>query len=75
MKVKVSIEEHLCKTIEIEVPDCLEEDEDAAMIYADKKAKQMYHDKEIILTADDHNGVVLMQIELEDGTCTNWYDM
>lgn len=72
-KVKVSIEEHLCKTIEIEVPDCF--DETSAMIYADKKAKQMYRDKEIILTADDHNGVVLMQIELKDGTCTDWYDM
>lgn len=73
MKVKVSIEEHLCKTIEIEVPDNLDEDE--AMEYAEDKAREMYKNEEIILTADDHNGVVLMQIELEDGTCTDWYDM
>lgn len=72
MKVKVSIEEHLCKTIEIEVPDYLE---DLAMEYAEDKAREMYKNEEIILTADDHNGVVLMQIELEDGTCTDWYDM
>lgn len=73
MKVKVSIEEHLCKTIEIEVPDNLDENE--AMEYAENEAREMYKNEEIILTADDHNGVVLMQIELEDGTCTDWHDM
>ena len=73
MKVKVSIEEHLCKTIEIEVPNNLDENE--AMEYAENEAREMYKNEEIILTADDHNGVVLMQIELEDGTCTNWYDI
>lgn len=72
-KVKVSIEEHLCKTIEIEAPDNLDENE--AMEYAENEAREMYENEEIILTADDHNGVVLMQIELEDGTCTEWYDM
>lgn len=72
-KVKVSIEEHLCKTIEIEVPDNLDENE--AMEYAENEAREMYKNEEIILTADDHNGVVLMQIELEDGTCTDWFDM
>lgn len=73
MKVKVSIEEHLCKTIEIEVPNNLDENE--AMEYAEDEAREMYENEEIILTADDHNGVVLMQIELEDGTYTDWHDM
>ena len=74
-KVKVSIEEHLCRTIEIEVPSIFDDDEDGAMMYAEKKAKEMYHNKEIILDADDHNGIGFLEIELEDGTCTNWFDM
>lgn len=72
-KVKVSIEEHLCRTIEIDVPSELDTDE--AMEYAECKAREMYDDKEIILDADDHNGIRLMQIEHEDGSCTDWFDM
>ena len=69
-KVKVSIEETLCKTIEIEVPagvgDPLE--------WAEAKAKEMHKNREIVLTADDFNGQRCMMIEDEHGFATNWFD-
>ena len=72
-KVSVFVEEHLCREIIIDVPDEL--DTDDAMDYAEKKVKEKYDNKEIILTADDHNGVRLWMTEHENGTSTNWRDM
>lgn len=69
-KVKVSIEEHLCRTIEIEVPD----DVNDALEYAEEKAKEMYFNEEIVLTADDFNGQRCMMVEDEDGFATSWND-
>ena len=75
MKVRVTIEEHLSKTIEIDVPDELGLDADSEMEYAEDKVKEMYDNEEIILTADDHNGTCLWMTEHEDGTSTDWRDM
>lgn len=70
MKVNVSIEEHLCKTVTIEVPDNVED----ALEYAEEKAKEMYSNEEIVLTADDFNGQRCMMAEDENGFATNWFD-
>lgn len=72
-KVTVYIEEHLCRGIEIDVPDGF--DTDDAIEYAEDKVKEMYKNEEIVLTADDFNGNRLWSSEHEDGTCTNWRDM
>ena len=69
-KVKVFIEEHLCKEVEIEVPN----DVDDAMEWAEEKAKEMYENEEIILTADDFNGQRCMMVQDEDGHETEWFD-
>ena len=45
-----------------------------AMKYAERKAKQMYEDEEIILTADDFNGICLMMVQDEDGNETGWFE-
>jgi hypothetical protein len=71
-KVNVFIEEHLCKRVEIEVPN--EMNKLDAMKYAERKAKQMYEDEEIVLTADDFNGICLMMVQDEDGNETGWFE-
>ena len=71
-KVNVFIEEHLCKRVEIEVPN--EMNKLDAMKYAERKAKQMYKDEEIVLTADDFNGICLMMVQDEDGNETGWFE-
>ena len=69
-KVKVFIEEHLCKEIVIEVPEYVPDEMD----YAEQMAKQMYENEEIVLTADDYNGTRLMMVQDEDGHETGWFD-
>ena len=71
-RVNVSIEETLCKTVTIEVPDDVED----AIEYAEDKAKEMYFNGEIVLTADDFNGqrCMMAEDEDEDGYATNWFD-
>ena len=73
-KVKVWIEETLCREIEIEVPDGLDLNE--RLSYAEEKAKEMYRDEEIVLDADDFSGLVQMSLE-DDETKTNteWFDI
>lgn len=72
-KVSVFIEEHLCKEIIVDVPDGM--DIDDAMDYAEKRVKEQYDNGDIVLTADDHNGIVLWMTEHENGISTNWRDM
>lgn len=67
-KVNVFIEEHLCKCVEIEVPDGVED----AMSYAEDKAREMYRNEEIVLTGDDKNGVRMMMVQDGDFE-TNWF--
>lgn len=73
-KVKVWIEEHLCREIEVEVPDDMGVDE--RMEYAEELVKEQYKCGEIVLDADDFNGVVEICVQdVETETTTEWYDM
>lgn len=63
-KVNVFIEEHLVRKTEIEVPDNLSESE--RMEFAATKAEEMYKNQEIVLDADDFNGVRLMMVQDEE---------
>ena len=62
-KVKVNLRQ----TIEIEVPPYF--NEEVAKMYAYKKAREKFHN------ANNHNGAAMVQFELADGTCTDWYNM
>lgn len=68
MKVSVFIEEHLCREVIIDVPT---NDIDEAMELAEEQAKEMYENEEIVLTADDFNGVRQMMVECGDYS-TSW---
>lgn len=68
MKVSVFIEEHLCKEVIIDVPT---NNTDEAMEIAEKQAKEMYDNGEIILTADDFNGIRQMMVKCADYS-TGW---
>lgn len=57
-KVKVNIEEHLNKEIYIDVPEGIEDPE----VYAEEKVAKMYGNGELILDADDYNGIALISI-------------
>lgn len=73
-KVKVYIEETLCREIEVEVPDELDVTE--RMQFAEDKVKEMYRDEEIVLDADDFSGLTQMCVEdVETETTTNWFDI
>lgn len=74
-KVVVYIEETLCKEIEIDVPNELGLDADEEMEYAENKAKEMYKNKEIVLTAEDYTGITGMMVKHEDGTETSWNEI
>ena len=71
-KVKVSIEETLCRTVEIDVPDDIKPGDE--MEYGEAKAKEMYKNEEIVLSADDFNGQRCMMVEDETGHSTSWFD-
>lgn len=70
-KVKVAIEEILCKVFEVEVPDEVLEERDTWTIL--EKAKNMYYDEEVVLTSDDFSGT--KNIAIVDDRCpTEWED-
>jgi hypothetical protein len=69
-KVKVTIEEHLTKEVEIEVPDSIVEGNDSEAVI--QKAREMYNNGEIVLTTDDFSGIKLIAITDEDFGETNW---
>lgn len=66
--VKVTLEEHLAKELDIEIPDNISDDD--ANDYALEKAEEMYKNKEIVLTKDDYNGNTLVSSE-----STEWYQI
>lgn len=73
--VDVLIEEHLVKTIQIEVPNELTDVIDRE-IYAIEKVKEMYQNQEIILTADDFNGTTLVQThDVESDIESEWTNL
>ena len=71
-EVWVTIEETLSKTVKINVPDDIK----APLEYAEDKAKEMYKNEEIVLTADDFDGCRAVTVEDEYGHTysTNWFD-
>lgn len=70
-KVSVYIEEHLVRRVEIDVPDDLTTDE--RMLQAEQQVRQQIENEDIILTADDFNGVRLLCVHDEESECeTDW---
>ena len=59
-KVKVTIEEHLSKTVEIDVPDKFVAEKDVEAIL--NLAEMKYENKEIVLDLQDFNGTKLIAI-------------
>lgn len=73
-KVEIYIEEHLVRKIEIDVPSELSAIE--RMIYAENKAREMYKNEEIILSAEDFNGTVLIEShDLESNYYSGWNNL
>lgn len=73
--VEVTIEEHLARTIQIEIPEEIT-DQFEREEYAEEKAREMYVNEEIVLDADDANGIVLMQThDMETDIYSEWIDM
>ena len=72
-KVKIWIEEHLCREIEVEVPDSLDVDE--RMELAERKAIEMYKNQKIILTADDYTTTEICACDVETTTYTEWNEI
>lgn len=70
--VEITIEEHLSRTISVEVPSDLENEIDRE-IYAEEKVRDMYKNQEIVLDADDFNGTVLYQVhDVETDNTSEW---
>lgn len=70
--VEITIEEHLSRTISVEVPSYLENEIDRE-IYAEEKVRDMYKNQEIVLDADDFNGTVLYQVhDVETDNTSEW---
>lgn len=70
--VEITIEEHLSRTISVEVPSDLENEIDRE-IYAEEKVRDMYKNQEIVLDADDFNGTVLYQVhDVETDNMSEW---
>ena len=73
-KVRIWIEEHLCREVEVEVPDDMNVAD--RMECAENIVREQYKNGEIILDADDFNGVVEICVQdVETETTTEWYDM
>ena len=60
--VKVNIEEHLNKTFELEIQDDIC-NLDYLWDYIYTEVKRRYQNEEIVLDADDYNGVTLISID------------
>ena len=70
--VEITIEEHLSRTISVEVPSDLGNEIDRE-IYAEEKVRDMYKNQEIVLDADDFNGTVLYQVhDVETDNTSEW---
>jgi hypothetical protein len=69
-KVKVTIEEHLSKTVEVEISqEAFDEYDTEAAI---QKAMEMYLNEEIVLTSDDFNGTKLIAVTDDEFADTEW---
>lgn len=73
--VEITIEEHLSRTIQVEVPSELENAIDRE-IFAEEKVIEMYKNGEIVLDADDFNGTTLYQThDVESDNYSEWSNL
>lgn len=73
--VEITIEEHLSRTISVEVSSDFENEIDRE-IYAEEKVRDMYKNQEIVLDADDFNGTVLYQVhDVETDNTSEWSNL
>lgn len=73
-KVKVFIEETLCREVEFELPEDMTIDE--RMEAAEELARRAYKNSEVVLTADDFNGQAqIMTRDVETGIETSWNEI
>lgn len=73
-KVKVFIEETLCKEIEFHFPDNFTVEK--RMELAEQIARESYKNNQIVLSADDFNGQTqIMLQDVETGSETDWNDL
>lgn len=74
-QVTFTLEETLAKTFTIGVDIPIDKlDRDDWMDYAINKIQSMYKNSELVLTADDFNGITQIQIQ-DDKTCTEWFNL
>ena len=73
MKITVKIEETLCKSVEVEVPDGATLSSDVAQD-AIQTVIDRYKNGDIVLTADDYTGEPNFCAETETGESTGWYN-
>lgn len=52
-KVLITIEEHLCRNVWVDVPQEVIDDKDTSAMF--EAAEDLYDSGQIVLTADDHN--------------------
>ena len=72
-KVKVIIEEHYTKEIEVSLPDFLSESCDDRMIIANELVKGLYDSGKIKIESNDYNGNTnIMTEDLSTGCSTEW---
>ena len=69
----VTFEEVLVKTVAIEVPDDVSDGE--VLKWAIDKAKEMYKNEEVVLTADDKHGDTTMEVVDHQGYSTGWLNV
>lgn len=74
-QVTFTLEETLAKTFTIGVDIPIDKlDRDDWIDYAINKIQSMYKNQELVLTADDFNGVTQIQLQ-DDKTCTEWFNL
>lgn len=74
MKLKVSIEERLCRTIEVEVPNGSTLSSPAVKKETEKVIESYRDRGEIVLNYRDFTGQAQFCVELENGETTGWYN-
>ena len=62
-KVRVIVEEHYTKEIEIGIPNCICENPDERLMLAENIVKEMYATGNIVMDKDDYNGVTSIMSE------------
>lgn len=73
-KVKVLIEEHLVKEVEIDCPDSMTREE--RLEHAKEAVIEQYTNEDIVLTSDDYNGTTLIYAEDEEsGAVSLWNEI